>query len=58
LNKIEIAEQTSLPEGARLVITVLLPDEDKDFWLRASEPSLVAIWNHPQDDAYAQLLAE
>jgi hypothetical protein len=54
--KVEVAEP--LPEGARLVITVLPPDDDKDFWLSASEPSLAAIWNHPQDDAYAQLLAE
>ena len=30
---------------------------DRDeFWLRASEPSLDAIWNNPDDDVYAALL--
>ena len=27
-----------------------------DFWLRASQPSLDAIWNNPADDVYAELL--
>lgn len=30
-------------------------DED-DFFLRASEPSLAAIWDKPDDDIYAELL--
>jgi hypothetical protein len=27
-----------------------------DFWLKASEPSLDAIWNNCEDDVYAELL--
>jgi putative addiction module component (TIGR02574 family) len=27
-----------------------------DFWLKASEPSLNAIWDNPEDDIYAELL--
>jgi hypothetical protein len=30
--------------------------DDDDFWLRASEPSLKAIWDNPDDDVYAELL--
>ena len=27
-----------------------------DFWLKASEPSLDAIWDNCEDDVYAELL--
>lgn len=27
-----------------------------DFWLKASQPSLDAIWNNSEDDIYADLL--
>jgi hypothetical protein len=54
--KVEFAEQTPLAEGAKLLITFLPPENDHDFWLHASESSLKAIWDHPQDDDYAQLL--
>ncbi|MEX2172849.1 MAG: hypothetical protein WD872_00720 [Pirellulaceae bacterium] len=54
--RIELSEDTSLEEGARLLVTVLPPDEDREFWLRASQASLSDIWDNPQDDAYAQLL--
>ena len=27
-----------------------------DFWLKASESSLKAIWDNPEDDVYAELL--
>ena len=27
-----------------------------DFWLKASEPSLDAIWDNSEDDVYAELL--
>lgn len=29
---------------------------DDGFWLKASEPSLAAIWDNPDDDVYAELL--
>lgn len=30
--------------------------DDDDFWLNASEPSLAAVWDNPDDDIYAELL--
>jgi hypothetical protein len=32
-----------------------LNDSD-DFWLKASEPSLDAVWDNAHDDIYAELL--
>ncbi len=30
--------------------------DDDGFWLKASEPSLNAIWDNCEDDVYAELL--
>ena len=30
--------------------------DDDDFLLNASEPSLAAVWDNPDDDIYAELL--
>ena len=56
--KIELVDPIELPEGARLVVTVVPDDEDEDraFWLAASQSSLDAIWDNPDDDVYEQLL--
>jgi predicted DNA-binding antitoxin AbrB/MazE fold protein len=53
--KIEPLEQVDLPEGAKVLVT-LLPDEESEFWLGASATSRDAIWANPEDDIYAQLL--
>ena len=53
--KVELAEPATLPEGARVLVTVL-PDEGSDFWLDASQKSLAEIWNNPEDEGYAELL--
>ncbi|MDP9315388.1 MAG: hypothetical protein M3R24_31755 [Chloroflexota bacterium] len=53
--KVELLEPLELPEGTKLLVT-LLPDDEQDFWLGASQTSLDAIWNNPEDDVYAQLL--
>ena len=50
--KIELLEPISLPEGAKLLVTIVPPEEEADFWLRASELSLAKIWDNPQDDEY------
>ncbi|HEY3304504.1 MAG TPA: antitoxin family protein [Candidatus Binatia bacterium] len=55
--KIEPLEQVNLPEGSRVLVT-LLPDEEVEFWLQASEAPLDTIWDNPEDDVYAQLLKE
>ena len=54
--KIELTEEAALPEGTTVVVTFLPKDDEYDFWTRASQPSLDAIWDNPQDDVYAKLL--
>jgi hypothetical protein len=53
--KIELLESTELPEGTRVLVT-LLPDDEAGFWLQASQMSLDAVWENTEDDVYAQLL--
>jgi hypothetical protein len=53
--KIELLESTELPEGAKVLVT-LLPDDETDFWLQTSQVSLDAMWDNTEDDIYAQLL--
>lgn len=53
--KIELLESADLPEGTRVLVT-LLPDEETEFWLQASQASLNAVWDNLEDDVYAHLL--
>ena len=53
--KIQLAEPVDLPEGSRVLITVL-PESEDSFWQAASERSLAAVWDNTEDDVYAQLL--
>lgn len=53
--KIELLEKVDVPEGARLLVTVL-PDEDGEFWLGASQSSLGKVWDNAEDDVYEKLL--
>ncbi len=53
--KIELLESTELPEGTRVLVT-LLPDDEAGFWIQASKTSLDAVWDNTEDDVYAQLL--
>jgi hypothetical protein len=55
--KIELLENVALPEGARVLVT-LVSEEDAQFWQKASDASLAAVWDNSEDDAYAQLLEE
>lgn len=52
--RIEPLEKLEMPDGTAVLVTVLANGDD--FWLRASEPSLKAIWDNPEDDVYAELL--
>ena len=52
--KIEILEHIALPEGQRVLVT-MLPNDDI-FWREASQGTLKQIWDHKEDDVYAQLL--
>lgn len=53
--KIELLESAELPEGVRLIVTVL-PDDETEFWIQASQTSIDAVWGNTEDDVYAQLL--
>jgi hypothetical protein len=53
--KIELLESTELPEGTRVLVT-LLPDHETDFWQQASQSSLDVLWDNTEDDVYDQLL--
>jgi hypothetical protein len=53
--KIELLESAELPEGVRVLVTVL-PDDETEFWLQASQTSLNTVWDNAEDDVYAQLL--
>lgn len=55
--KIELLESASLSEGTKVLVT-LLPEEESEFWLLASQSSLDSIWNNDEDDVYAELLQE
>ncbi len=53
--KIELLESAELPEGVRVLVTVL-PDNEAQFWVETSQTSIDAAWDNTEDDAYAQLL--
>jgi predicted DNA-binding antitoxin AbrB/MazE fold protein len=53
--KVELLEQIDVPDGARVLVTIL-PDKEDKFWLQTSQVSLDAVWNNEEDDVYAQLL--
>ncbi len=54
--KIELLETSELPEGTKLLITLLSSDYESEFWIQASQSSLDAVWNNTEDDIYAELL--
>lgn len=53
--EIELLESAELPDGGRVLVT-LLPDDEAEFWLQASQTSVDAVWNNAEYDIYAQLL--
>jgi hypothetical protein len=55
VGRIEPSEPVELPEGTRVLVT-RLPEDERQFWLEASEKSLFGIWDNAEDDAYAKLL--
>jgi hypothetical protein len=54
--KIELLEPVSLPNGAHVLVTIL-EDDEQTFWQQASESALKRVWDNPEDDIYAELLA-
>ena len=56
--KIELLEKENIPEGTRVLVTVLPESEESQFWLETSQISLDTVWNNTADDVYAHLLKE
>ena len=61
--RIEPSEPVELPEGSRVLVTLLpedalRPENERRFWSDASQKSLSAIWDNVEDDGYAKLLEE
>ena len=54
--KIELLKKVEIPEGTRLLVTLLTDQDETQFWQNASQSSLETVWNNPQDDVYAELL--
>ena len=54
--KIETLEGIILPEGQRVLVT-MLPDDDI-FWQKASQENLKQIWDNKGDSVYVRLLDE
>ena len=52
--KIELLEASELAEGAKELVTVLSEDYESEFWIRASQTSLDAVWDNTEDDVYAE----
>jgi predicted DNA-binding antitoxin AbrB/MazE fold protein len=50
---IEPIDPLSVPDGTEVLVTIV---SKGDFWLDASQSSLDAIWDNPEDDVYAELL--
>ena len=53
--KIQLLEEIDLPEGTEMLVTPLL--NDSEFWVKASRPTLDAIWDNDEDNVYAKLAA-
>ncbi len=52
---IKLLESADLPEGVRVLVTVL-SDDEAQFWVDASQTSLDAVWDNTEDDVYALLM--
>ena len=53
--RIRIIEKADIPEGARLLVTVM-PEDDAAFWIAASGSTSNAVWENCEDDIYEKLL--
>ena len=54
--KIELLEKVDIPEGTKVLVTILPKEEESQFWLKVSQISLDNVWNNTEDNIYAELL--
>jgi hypothetical protein len=53
--KVQPLEEVNVPEGTKVLLT-FLPEDESEFWLKASRSALDKIWDNAEDDRYAELL--
>ena len=54
--KIELLERVKIPDGTKILVT-LLPDTDEShFWTNTSQVPLNKVWENKEDEVYEQLL--
>lgn len=53
--KIELLEPIDLPEGTKVIVT-LLSENERQFWRDSSQISLNTVWDNVDDDIYGELL--
>jgi hypothetical protein len=54
--RIELLESVPIPDGTRVLVTLISDETNQTFWQKASETTLGKIWDNPEDDIYEQLL--
>jgi len=54
--KVDLPDNVNLEDGKRVLVTVLPPEEENEYWQGASPSALDAIGTNAQDDRYAELL--
>jgi hypothetical protein len=56
--KIQLLDGVTIPDGVKVLATIVEPDEERKFWAAVSSHSLAAIWDNPEDDVCAELLKD
>jgi hypothetical protein len=54
--RIQLLEKERIPEGTRVLVTLLPKDEDVQFWQGTGQASVDAVWDNAEDEVYAELL--
>ena len=54
--KIELLEKIKIPNGTKILLTLLPDTDESNFWTNTSQVSLDKIWGNKEDDIYEQLL--
>jgi hypothetical protein len=55
-DKIELLEKIKIPDGTKILVTLLPDTDESNFWTNTSQVSLDKIWGNKEDDVYEQLL--
>ena len=54
--RIQLLENIPLPDGTKILVTVLEQEDEQQFWLNVSQQSLAEVWDNIEDDIYGELL--